>query len=311
VSQAEESGNAVERMLVMKAMPLLADLDADELAVLAEHVRFCTFARGETVFAGTEAPVEQIHLVLDGRVVEHRGGRPFRTHGPQRVVGGVDALAHTTADVLAVAAEDTRTLAIDRTDLRDVLEDNFGVLAATLQGVAAATLRLRRSLVPSAGFASRVDAAPPPSGTLDELGARIAFLHRHTWLRHARVRTLGQIAREAEPISVAGGASIWAEGGPADHGAVVVTGVVACETADGRQRFEVGPGAVVGLEEALAMGVRWHRATARTPVSFLAISRAAFVDVLEDDSDTALELLAALATVASALRDRSAQGEDR
>jgi CRP-like cAMP-binding protein len=310
VSQVEEAGNAVARMLAIKALPLLADLDPDELAVLAEHARFCTFAEGETVFAGAEAPVERIHLVLDGSVVEHRGGRPFRTHGPQRVVGGVDALARTTADVLAVATEETRTLAIDRADLRDVLEDNFGVLAATLQGVAAATLRLRRRLVPSAGFPARGDAAPSVAGSLDELGARIAFLHRYTWLGDARVRTLGQIAREAEPISVAAGASIWREGETADHGAVVVRGTVGCETADGRQRFEVGPGAVIGLEEALAMDVRWHAATARTAVSFLGISRAAFVDVLEDDPDTALELLAALATVASALRDRSARGED-
>lgn len=309
--RAEDAGNAVERMLAMKALPLLAELHADELAVLAEHARLCTFARGETVFAGAEAPVESIHLVLAGSIEERRGGRPFRTHGPQRVVGGVDALAHATADVVAVAAEETRTLAIDRTALRDVLEDNFGVLTATLQGVAAATLRLRRQLVPSAGFPSRVEGAPGDPGPLDELGPRIAFLHRHTGLRHARVRTLGQIAREAEPITVAQGATIWTEGEPAEHGAVIVTGVVACATADGRQRFEVGPGAVIGLEEALAMDVRWYGSTARAPVSFLAVSRAAFVDVLEDDPDTALELLAALATVASALRDRTAEdGED-
>jgi CRP-like cAMP-binding protein len=306
VSRAEEAGNAVERMLAMKALPLLAELHADELAALAEHTRLCTFAPGETVFSGTEVPVDGIHLVLDGRVVEHRGGRPVRTHGSHHVVGGVDALAHAT-DVVAGAAEETRTLSIDRAALRDVLEDNFGVLAATLQGVAAATLRLRRRIVPSAGFPSRVEPPPSDPGPLDELGARIAFLHRHTWLRHARVRTLGQIAREAESISVAAGATIWAQGEPAEHGAVVVTGVVACETADGRQRFEVGPGAVLGLEEALAMDVRWYGSTALAPVALLAVSRAAFVDVLEDDPDTALELLAALATVASGLRDRTAE----
>ena len=292
-------------MLAIKTLPLLADLHADELATIAAHARFCTFARGETLFSGADAPVAGIHLVLEGRVVEHRGGRPFREHGPQRVVGGIDALAHASADVMAVAAEDTRTLTIDRADLRDVLEDNFGVLSVTLQGVAAATLRLRRKLPPAAGFVAQGEA--PLSGSLDELGGRIEFLHRHTWLRHAGVRTLGQIAREAELVSVADGEPIWVEGEPAGHGAVVVTGTVACVTADRRQRFDVGPGTLVGLEEALAMDVRWCEATAHEPVAFLRISRATFVDVLEDDPDTALAVLAAFASVASALRDRVAE----
>jgi CRP-like cAMP-binding protein len=120
------------------------------------------------------------------------------------------------------------------------------------------------------------------------------------------MRTLGQLARDAEPVSLADSDRLWAEGEAAEHGAVVVAGRVACATADGRHRFEVGQGTVIGLEEALALESRWCTASARGAVAGLRISRAALLDVLEDDSDTALAVLAAFAEVASALRDAAA-----
>lgn len=297
-------------MLAIKALPLLSDLHPDELAVIAEHVRFCTFQSGETLFSGAESPITSMHLVLEGRVVERRGDRPFRTHGPQQVVGGIDALAQSSADVVAVAEEDTRTLAIERSDLRDVLEDNFGVLSAALAGVAATTLRLRRALTPSAGFPEPSN-ADDDAAPLADLGARVAFLARHTWLGHARIRTLGQLAREAELVAFADRERVWTERDPAEDAAVIVTGRLACVTQDGRQRFEVGRGTVIGLEEALAMEPRWCTARARGSGSLVRISRAALLDVLEDDSDTALAILAAFAGVASTLRDAAARdGEE-
>jgi CRP-like cAMP-binding protein len=300
---ADDAASTIERMLAIKAMPLLGDVHPDELAVIAEHARFRTFRRGETLYSGAQAPVSAIHLVVDGRVTEHRGGRPFVTHGPHRVLGGEDALALAASDVVAVADEDTRTLAIDRDRLRDVLEDNFGVLSAALQGVAAATLRLRRRIVPSAGWS-----APPPlararAPMTDDLGARVAFLWRETWLGSSRIRTLGQLATEAAPVGLREGETLWATGDDAEDMLVVIDGRVRCATDDGRQRFDAGRGAVLGLEEALAMEARWYGAVVQAPGSGLRITRAALIDVLEDDPDSALELLAACATLASGLRD--------
>ena len=303
---AEESANAVERLLAIKSLPLFAGVHADELAVIAEHARVCEFRQGEAVFAGSGAPVTHMHLVLAGSITEHRNGRPFRSHAASRMLGGVDALAQSRAEVTAIADEDSRTLAIDRDDLRDILEDNFNVLSVTLQGIAAAILRLRHALVPSAGFAGRGDAGDREPGALHDLGARIAFL-RHTWIGHAKIRTLGQLARAAALIDLGDGERLWAEDAPAEHAAVVVRGIVACATTDARQRFEAGPGTIIGLEEALAISARWYSATARGDVTLLQLTRAAIVDALEDDSDTAFDAVAALATVACELRDQVAQ----
>src|SRR5262249_6696718 len=134
VSPADTPGSAMERMLAIKAMPVFGDVHPDELAVIAEYARPHTFRRGETVYEGSTAPVSTIHLILDGRVTEHRAGRPFITHGPMHVIGGEDALALWAGDVRAIADEETHTLAIDHEQLRDVLEDNFGVLSAALRG---------------------------------------------------------------------------------------------------------------------------------------------------------------------------------
>lgn len=300
MSQAEETGTVVERMLVVKAVPVLGDLDPEELALVAERTSFREFAPGETVFSGVDTPVTTIHLVLGGRVAERRGGRPFRTHGPQHVVGGLEALADTPTDVVAVAEVATRTLAIERSDLRDILADNFAVLGATLQGVAAAALRLRRAVTPSAGFPVAT-AAPAADG--DELAERIAFLHARTLLGGMPIRALGHVAGEAEQGTLVAGARLWSEGEPAEHAVVVTSGIVDCTSADGRHRFQAGPGTILGFEDALALEARWYGAVARDGGTVLRLERAALVDLLEDEPDAALALLAALAATATALRD--------
>jgi CRP-like cAMP-binding protein len=311
VPPVDETAGTIERMLAIKTQPMFADMHPDELAIIAEHLQVHTFRRGETIFSGTESPVACIHLVLEGRVTEFRGGRAFRSHGPQQVVGAVDALALAATDVAAVAEEDTTTFAIERAALREVLEDNFGVLSVALRGVAAATLHLRRQLVPSAGFAACVKDTDEAPVVLQELGARIAFLRGHPWLRHARIETLGQLAQEANFVSLPDRERLWAEGDPADHAVLVVQGLVVCATTDDRQRFEGGRRAIFGLEEALAVEARWYGAMTRGPVALVRITRTAIVDALEDDPDTALEALAAIARIASLLRDHVARDAGR
>ena len=169
--------------------------------------------------------------------------------------------------------------------------------------MAAATLRLRRRIVPSAGWPE-----PPPivgrsESLTDDLGARVAFLWEETWLHRARIRTLGQLARAADAVELREGERLWAAGDDAEDALIVVDGRVQCETADGRQRFDGGRGAILGLEEALAVETRWCGAVVRAPGAALHVTRATLIDVLEDDPDSALALLAACATLASGLRD--------
>jgi CRP-like cAMP-binding protein len=286
-------------MLAIRALPLVADIHLDELAVVAEHARSHRVARGEALPPG-------IHLILAGRVVEWRAGRAFRVHGPQHVVGGIDALALTATDTTLLVEDEASTLAIGRDDLRDILEDNFGALSATLQGVAASTLRMRRELRPGAGFPSHGTGRADAAAALDEPWTRVAYLRARRWLPAARIETLGHLAREAALVSVTDGEVLWTEGEPADDVALIVRGTVACRSAAG-QRFQRGAGTIVGLDEALAIDTRWYEAVAREPLTILRVTRAAILDALEDDPDTALHMLTTLARIASRLRDRVAR----
>jgi len=302
VPQAEERTGTMERLLVIKALPLFTDLPAEDLAVVAEHARLRFYARGDVLFSGSDQAVDSIHLVLKGRVEEHRCGQPFRMHGPLHIVGGLDALATASPNVEAVAVEDTETLSLDRNSLSVILEDDFGILTVSLQGVAAATLRTRRRL-PSAGFPepSAVDRALATTPT--DLVSRIAFLRRHTLFGRMKVRTLSQLVQEARIEKLAGRRSLWRVGGAAEHAIIVIDGTLVCSTRD-RQRFAAGPGTVLGLEEALATEVRWYDVRSKGPTLLLAIDRTSIIDALEDDSDSAMETLAAMATAACELRDR-------
>jgi len=301
--QSAQSGAAVERLLAIRALPLLADVHLDELAVVAEHARPHQCARGEPLPPG-------IHLIVAGAVVEYRAGQAFRTHGPPHVVGGFDALALAAGDTQLVCEQDTATLTIGRDDLRDILEDNFGTLSATLQGVAASTLRLRHEL-PGGGFPRHEARRMPTPWPLDQLWGRTAFLRAQRWLPGARIETLGYLAREASLVSIPDRTTLWREREPADDAAMIVAGAVACTSAVGGHRFVRGPGAILGLDEALAIEPRWYQAVARGPLTALRLTRAAILDALEDDPDTALHMLTTLARIASRLRDRVARASTR
>jgi CRP-like cAMP-binding protein len=304
VPPADDDG-PIARLLIVKALPLFADVAADELAVIAEHMRSATFGTGEVVFGGPEQPVDAIHLIVDGRITEHRFGRPFRSYGPLRVIGGIDALARSGTEVQGIADEETRTLFIDRAALRDILEDSFGILSAALQGVAAATLRLRHVLS-AAGF-DTAHGIPDAPTFVDSLPARMNALRSDTWLGRAGVRTLGQLARESTLLATGGGTRLWGNGDTAEHAVVLLRGTVTCVAGD-RAAFRVGRGTVLGLDEALALEPRWHDATTAGETTLLSIGRATLIDALEDDTDTAVTVLAAMAGVASHLRDLVAEG---
>jgi CRP-like cAMP-binding protein len=126
----------------------------------------------------------------------------------------------------------------------------------------------------------------------------------------ARIETLGHVAREAALVAVADGELLWREGEAADDLAIIVRGVVGCRSAGG-QRFQRGPGTIAGLDEALAIDTRWYDAVAREPLTVLRVTRAAILDALEDDPDTALHMLTILARIASRLRDRVARTTTR
>jgi signal-transduction protein with cAMP-binding, CBS, and nucleotidyltransferase domain len=293
---------AVEYVLALKTVTPFSALPPDDLALLVDRTTPRTFAVGAPVLE-PGVPVSTVHLLLEGRVTEQRGGRPWATRAPYEVLGGVDAIAHAGEDLVAIAEAPTRTLELAREDLLDVCLDRFAVLATVASGVAAMALAARRRLGRDAGFAS----APADHATgRDGLGLaeRLTFLRDLPALGDTRLRTLAQVAAAMREETIVDGEVLWRAGTPADHLVVVESGLVRCVSGDGTQRFALGRGEAAGVLDGLAGEPRWYDATADGAVRTLRISIADLLDLLEDDPEAAVQALESLARATSALVGR-------
>jgi CRP-like cAMP-binding protein len=280
---------SLERILAFKSAPNLADLSPSELAALAEAASLGRYRAGERPWGERESA--RLHLVAEGCVRVTRSEGEVRDHGPHSLIGAPEVLAGVEAPG-AVAVEDTLLLSIQRAPLVEILEDDFATALAMLRHLARESLAVCQRL----GKLSRAEqvaiATPDPSRSL-ELGERIALLRSTPPFSRVRVHTLGQIALDMRPVALGAGEPTWRQGDPADWAAVVMTGEIA--PGPGLRTRAIGPGAVLGMEEALAGATRWYAAEARKPALLLRLEVASLIDVLEDDSRMAVEVLTVLA----------------
>lgn len=274
----------LERAVALRRIPGLEDLDPDLLTTLAARTELRRHAAGRSLAGHSLAA---IHLVLEGRVLESRGRGAERSVGRGGLVGDLGALFEESGPFRAVAAVDSVTLALPLEDLIDLCEEHFGLLVAVMRAAARAALASGRR----EGTGAPGAAAPRARGSL-ELGDRILALAEDPLFAAVAVHTLGRIAAEAKPLTLAPGDALWSEGEPAGCVVTILDGALACR--DARGDFEVGPGALLGLLEALAGVPRRFAASARTPVSALSLESSALLDAMEDDSDLAVDVLAAL-----------------
>jgi CRP-like cAMP-binding protein len=280
---------SLERILAFKSAPDLAGLAARELATLAEAAAPERCRAGEPPWEERESA--RLHLVVEGRVRVTRCDGEVRDHGAHSLLGAPEVLAGDTAPP-AVAVEDTLLFSIERGALLDILEDDFATALAVLRHLGRESLAVRRRLGEISRPVPGTIAAPDPSRCL-ELGERIALLRSTPPFPGVRVHTLGQIALDMRPVTLVAGERAWRRGDRADWTGIVLTGEL---TPGPRLRTRtVGPGALLGMEEAFAGERRWYAAVARGPTLLLRLDVASLIDVLEDDPDMAVEVLTVLA----------------
>ena len=302
----EERATPVEHVFALKTVAPFSSLPPEDLALLVERATPRHYAAGESLLE-RGVPVGAVHLLLEGRVEEQRGGRPWTTRAPYELIGGVDAIAHAGEDLVAIAAEPTRTLELTREDLVDVCLDRFAVLATIASGVATMAIAARRRLGTEAGFTSVRPAAAARRERRLDLAERIVVLRETPALRDTRVRTVGEIARAMELQTIDAGTVLWRAGEPADRLLVVVAGAVRCTSEDPAHEFTLGPQDAIGVLDAVAGAPRWYGATAETAVAALSLPVDHLMDVLEDDPEAAVDALERFARATSTLVQRVAR----
>jgi CRP-like cAMP-binding protein len=296
---AEAAGGTVELLVALKAVPPFAALPPEDLALLVERATLRTFQRGDVVIE-RGALVEVIHLVLEGSLLEERGGQTWALREPYEIVGGVDALAGANTDVSIRADAATRTLELEREALLDVCYDRFDVLATVASGVAAMAIAARRLLGTLPWHGDESSTMTDADVRKLDLAERVAFMRSIPVLQDTAVLTLAGVAATSAPVVVAAGEPLWRIGDAADHLLLVLSGVIDCAD-EVDTRFTLGPREAVGVLDALATIPRWYNATARTQVVALRARMTDVMDVLEDDPATAVAALTQLARATSNL----------
>ncbi|HEX5061910.1 MAG TPA: cyclic nucleotide-binding domain-containing protein [Kofleriaceae bacterium] len=285
---SDANPRGVRRMLQLRQFPLFETIDLDELATIAENLVEITIPAGTQIVAAGDR-VHGVHLILAGRIESQPHGQTWSAH---QVFGALEVLAHRAAAHSAVAASDVQALYLPAGEVGEVLEDNFGVLLATVRELAGRLLA----------------AAPPPARTCGCAAGPLGLVERLIVLRQllpftsARLQALATLAHASEEVQWRAGAVIAHAGEPASGGLIIIDGGARALRDDGEQLFE--PGAAIGHLETLA-GLP-HRATIETtqPVRALRSGAPAIFDVLEDHTDVALAMTA---TFAGALLDATAQ----
>jgi CRP-like cAMP-binding protein len=274
----------------LRTFEAFRDLTPGELAAVAEHVRKRLFRKGALLFPLGQV-VRSNHFVVEGRVAIVREGKQIRFFGPQSVLGGLAALTGEPETQQFIALEDTETLELLRDDIQDVFEDNFRIFQGVMRAITRAVLEVRRRLGPSAGFAPVTN--PDPVRPVGELGLveKVFFLRQTMSFAQTRIEALADLAQEAEDLTLPAGQVLWRAGDVSDHALMLISGIVACETDDGVQKFKFDPGSTVGGIDALANMPRWYQARAETPVRTLRVDTQRLLDVIEDNIELGMDML--------------------
>jgi CRP-like cAMP-binding protein len=285
----------LRRLLELRRVPVLAGAELAELATLAENVAETSYESGARIVA---PPIpDAIHLILSGEIA----AGPAR-HGAHAAFGFLEALARRPLAHPAVAAGETRTLRLTASDLRDVLEDNYGLLLIAIRELAARALAVQAAEPPARRLAAAASLAAP-IGLVDRM---IVLRRQVPFAAGPRDRTLDGLPRAAPLEAIAllahaskettwpAGAVMARAGEPAVTTCFLVDGNVRVVRED-REPYLLGPGGAVGVLESLARVPYPATVEVVAPVRALEIAGSVIFDVLEDHPELGVAMVEALA----------------
>jgi CRP/FNR family transcriptional regulator, cyclic AMP receptor protein len=286
---------AVERILSLKRIPILAGLAPEDLAVVAKHGRERFFAKGGVLLREGE-PIPALYAVLDGKVHLERNGRVMGHVSSGGFVGGPGVFARDPQGLSATAETDTLVLEVETDAALEIFEDSFAILHHVLREVCRGLIDLIRRL-PSHLYRDifpPAEASHVPVGDLD-LVERLLYLRKVSPFVQSSISALAELSRGMAEVVFPPGTRLWEEGEASGTVIMVVSGTVTCGARKGEAVFTTGPGALLGAVESMAERPRWHTATTETRVTALQGSIEGLIDVFEDNFEMAMDYLAVMA----------------
>ena len=130
----------IDRVIALRRVPMLSNLDPEDLQLIAEATEETTYLAGESIYRAGE-PGKEMLVIIDGEVVvttEHDGNRrEVARYGPGQHVGELALLQESvrSADVGA-GDEGLSALVITDVDLESILQERPTVAIAMLRTLA-------------------------------------------------------------------------------------------------------------------------------------------------------------------------------
>jgi CRP-like cAMP-binding protein len=284
---SEPADSPAERLIALRTCAAFDTLSAPELWRIAACLRPRRVEAGE-VLALEGLPRSTLDLIVTGRV-EVSGPSGETTLGPRDVVGSVAELLDETPSPKIVATVSTLVLTFDRSDIEDLLEDDFSIFLGVLRGMARSLVQ-RRSTRKHSLTITRAD-GPVRRELPSELIDCIVALKAMPYFARAELAALAALVERSEQLSFEPGSPLFVPDQVPERFLVVTSGWVTVESA--RDSFPAGD--ALGLVEALAVEPVGFAATARERVSAVSIATSLLLDVVEDYPSLALGLLRELA----------------
>ncbi len=279
--------SSLDRLLAIRSFPGFRDVSPEALAPMARYARERSFDAGEVILE-EGMPVRSLYCIVRGEVRVSRSGLPFRLIRSGQSFGALAALAGVQEGVTATVTRPTEALEVSFVDFETVLLEHFDLLTAMLREISRATL-LERARLERGGYEGTAEEGTAPPGEMS-LTEKLVSLKDALFISKHRVDALVDLARSSVEVRYHPGALLWEAGVHSSRITHVVSGIIDCVTPGG-VRFDFGAGAFLGAMDSMNRGGRWFTATARTPVVALTFESDDFVDIIEDHSYMALDLL--------------------
>lgn len=292
----------LQRILAIRSFPGIEVLGLPEVTLIAGNMVERFLPAGTTVVRANTRP-SLVHFVLRGRIDSTSVHGVELSFGPRTIFGVLTALSGELANSDAVAGVDTWTLSLTNADIAELLDEHFTLVRGVSRTLG--TLVVERLKGMPLEHLQKSFIASPARVPEHELGLaeRILVLKtQQIGIGPKRIQALASIAREAEEVRLAAGTTVWKAGDAADESLVILGGKLRLERADG-QSWHAEAVQVVGGLEALGKADRWYDLTCETEVRALRIERRRIIDVLEDHTQVARDMVQGLARTLDRLLD--------
>jgi CRP-like cAMP-binding protein len=274
-----------DRVLVLRRMPQLAELDHDDLALMAEHAHL-VHARGGTVLLDEGSALERIFMLVEGAAEVSKQGVTSLIEGP-RLIGMLELSAGVQTSPRLVLTRNSLLLELPAEIVSAMLYESPAIARSIVRLTARNLMALR------AGLPAPLDGPEPELGTWTDRPLttveRMLALRRAPLWKRANLDALAELAKHIDEQRVPEETVLWEIGDEANRSVRVEYGIVRCTNSEG-ESVRVGAGFQLGTLDTLAGQPRSYRAVTETKAILYSVAAATQMAVIEVHASLAARL---------------------